>query len=108
VYVKKKKRTMLMQLLNPHFASKVKVYHDPFARETTSVGVGGFTVAGGIDKSYYVQQGDEAAFRLKKKDYKKEQFGQMWKDCPAVAKQYGEDVDWDELVEHITAYSECE
>lgn len=107
VYVKKKERTLLMQLLNPHFASKVKVYHDPFAKETASVGVGGFTVAGGIDKSYYVLHGDEAAFRLKKKKYKKEQFAQMWKDCPAVAEQYGEDVNWDELVKHIMAYSEC-
>jgi hypothetical protein len=107
VLVKKKEQTMLMQLLNPHFASKLKVYHDPFAKETASVGVGGFTVAGGIDKSYYVQQGDETAFRLYKKDYKKEQFAQMWKDCPAVAEQYGEDIDWDELVKHIMAYSEC-
>jgi len=108
VYVKKKERTLLMQLLNPHFANKVRVYHDPFARETASVGVGGFTVAGGIDKSYYVQHGEDSAFRLKKKDYKKDQFGEMWKDCAAVAEQYGEDVDWDDLVTHILAYSKCE
>lgn len=52
VLVKKKKRTLLMQLLNLHFSSKVKIYHDPFAKETTSLGVGGLTVAGGDEKSY--------------------------------------------------------
>ena len=110
VYLKKrkKKRTLLMQLLNPHFASNVKVYHDPFAKKTTSVGVGGFTVAGGNAKSYYVQNSEEPAFRVKKKKYKKDHFGEMWGSCTAVAEKYGDDVDWSDLVEHIVAYSECE
>ena len=65
--VKKKKKVLLMQLLNPHFGAKVKVYHDPFANSTASVGVGGFTVAGGDEKSYYVQFGEDTAFKLEKK-----------------------------------------
>jgi len=105
---KKKKRSLLMQLLNPHFASNVKVYHDPLARETTSVGVGGFTVAGGDAKSYYVQNSEEPAFRIKKKKYKKKHFAEMWGSCSAVAEKYGDDVDWSDLIEHIVAYSECE
>ena len=46
---KKKKTTAMMQLLNPSFSSKIKVYHDPYAKETASLGVSGIKVAGGED-----------------------------------------------------------
>ena len=98
---------MLMQLLNPTFSSKVKVYHDPLAKHTTSLGVGGVTVAGGNAKSYYVQAGsDEAAYRLKKNRYKKE-FVPMWDDCKTVTDKYTQ-IRWTDLTQHILDYTECE
>lgn len=45
---------------------------------------------------------------IKKIKRKKDHFAEVCKDCAAVAEQYGEDVDWDELAEHIMAYSKCE
>lgn len=106
VKIKKKQRPMLMQLLNPTFSSKVKVYHDPFAKKTMSVGVGSVDVVGGNAKSYYVQAGsDEAAYRLKKKHYKKE-FVPMWDDCKTVIDKYSQ-IRWTELTQHIIDYTEC-
>ena len=31
----------MLQLLNPHFSNKIRVYDDPFSRETASIGVAG-------------------------------------------------------------------
>ncbi len=105
VKIKKKSMQLLMQLLNPTFSKEVKVYHDPFAKETMGLGVGGVTVAGGNAKSYYVAKGEEIAYRLKKKDYRKE-FVPMWQSCQQVIDAYP-DQKWANLVKHILAYSEC-
>ncbi len=105
VQVKKKERTMLMQLLNPHFAKSIRVYHDPWAAETMSVGVGSLTLAGGFDKSYYIKHtGDKVAFRLKKKKYKKE-FDSLYDSCKAIKKEY-KNVHWNKLIKHIIIYTE--
>ena len=106
VKVKKKEGELLMQLLNPTFAEKVKVYHDPYANESNSFGVGGVTVAGGNEKSYYVQtDNNAAAFKLEKKDYK-DQYTAMWQKCPAVKKEYPKPA-WEDLTKHVIAYSNC-
>lgn len=107
VKLKKKTKSMLMQLLNPGFSRKVKVYHDPWAKESLSLGVGPVKVAGGIAKSYYVKlDTDKVAFRLKKKHYRSE-FKLLWKSCPAV-KDSVHDIRWSEFTKHIITYTECE
>tara|TARA_B110000503_G_C7114550_1_gene399710 strand:- start:22 stop:495 length:474 start_codon:yes stop_codon:yes gene_type:complete len=104
--IKKNTETLVLQLLNPSFAGKIKVYHDPFAKETMSVGVAGITVAGGLDKSYYVKTNkDEAAWRLYKKDYK-EQFEQLFGDKPEFVDKYKDSLNWSDLEKHIYEYSQ--
>ena len=72
VKVKKKEMPLLMQLLNPTFSKSVKVYHDPMAKETAGVGVGGITVAGGLAKSYFLMlDTDNVAYKIEKKKYQK-------------------------------------
>ena len=105
VKVKKKDRKLLMQLLNPGFSKVVKVYHDPYAKETMSAGVGGIKLVGGFAKSYYISKQGRPAFRLKKKDYK-EQFMPMWNSCKDLTKEYA-DQKWGDLVKHVLAFSEC-
>lgn len=105
VVIKKKEYTMLMQLLNPSFSKEVKVYHDPLAKETASVGVAGVTVAGGDAKSYYIKKGDKAAFKLLKKNYNKE-FKPLWGNCPNVMDNNPK-ISWTQLTKHILEYSEC-
>ena len=72
VTLKKGTEMLLMQLVNPGFNSKIKVFYDPFAKETALIGVGGMTLAGGIAKSYYVQYGNNKAYKLLSNDYKDE------------------------------------
>lgn len=105
VKIKKKEFTLLMQLLNPGFSKKVKVYHDPLAKKTASVGVGGLTVAGGLAKSYYLKTDEGPASIYEKKDYKKE-FNTLWNKCNKVVSKYT-DIKWSELVNHIVDFTEC-
>ena len=99
VQVKKKKETLMMQLLNPAFSSKIKVYHDPYAKETASVGVGGMKLAGGDAKSYYVSVGGKAAYKLEKKNYDKE-FPKLFGKCKAIKQKYDK-VKWSEFEGHV-------
>ena len=106
VKIKKKEMSLLMQLLNPTFCDKVRVYNDPMADETTSLGIGGVTVAGGNEKSYYVQlEGSKAAFLLSKKDYKK-QFTALWQKCPDMKKNYP-DMKWEDFTQNVIDYNTC-
>lgn len=104
VKIKRKESVMLMQLLNPTFSGVVKIYHDPFAKQTMSVGVGNIKVAGGNEKSYFIKAGDDAAYKLEKKRYKKE-FKPLWSKCDNLANQ--EEVKWNKLTSHVITYSEC-
>src|SRR5205823_4578203 len=67
--LKGKEEVLLLQLVNPGFNEKIRVYGDPRASETQSFGVGPVKVAGGNDKSYYVKVGDKPAMLVKSKDF---------------------------------------
>ncbi|WP_282035952.1 hypothetical protein [Saccharicrinis aurantiacus] len=104
VKIKKKTNMLLVQLLNPSFCENISVYHDPKAKETKSLGVGGINVAGGIAKSYYLKKNsDNAAYKLTKKDYQK-QFTMFWSDNSKIAESYP-DGKWRDLTEHIHLYN---
>lgn len=104
VVIKKDQEMLLMQLLNPGFNSKIKVFHDPFAAETMRVGFGGMTLAGGDDKSYYVQVGDNVAKKLKKKDYDDE-YKVLYASCAPLLKKISEKIRWAEFSQHIYEFS---
>jgi hypothetical protein len=107
VKLKKKARPLLMQLLNPDFSKKVKIYDDPFAKQSISANVGGVKVAGGNAKSYFIQVGDDqAAYKVEKKRYKKE-FLPLWNKCDAIISKYPE-INWSDLTQHTLDYTSCE
>lgn len=103
--VAKKKRNVLMQLLNPHFAGKISIYNDPFANETNSMSVGPMKVTGGRDKSYYIRKGDGVAIRLKKKNFKK-LFDEYFGDCPKIKKEVKRP-EWRDLASYVAMYNEA-
>ncbi len=105
VKIKKKTSKLLMQLLNPAFSKEIKIYCDPHAKETTSLGVGGVKFVGGDAKSYYVAKKDAPAFLLKKKEYKKE-FAPLWGGCDKLISATPEPK-WTDLTKHAISYSEC-
>jgi hypothetical protein len=104
--IKKKSRILLMQLINPSFVGKIRVYTDPFARETAGLGVAGIQVTGGDEKSYYIKKGDNGAFRLEKKDFK-ESFKMVFEGCPEVVKKGGKKPDWKLFAEYVSEYNQC-
>jgi len=90
VQVKKNKvQYCMLQVVNPTFSKKIKVYNDPFAKQSMGVGVGGMTLAGGLDKSYYIKKdGEEIAQRIKKAEYKKD-MDELFSECPDVLGYFG-------------------
>jgi len=105
VMVKKKQLNLLLQVLNPGFANGIKVYFDPYAKETASVGIGGIKVAGGDAKSYYVKKDDKVAFKLEKKNYKDE-FQNLYGSCDSFKKEFNGKSEWSKIEKHIFYYSE--
>lgn len=105
VMIKKEKMTLLLQLVNPGFAKGIKVYFDPLARETTSFGVGGITVAGGKAKSYYFKKGDGVAYKMEKKNYEDE-FANLYGDCADLGKEFAKEQGWGKVEKHVFFYSE--
>ncbi|MEP0365898.1 MAG: hypothetical protein ABJN36_10460 [Cyclobacteriaceae bacterium] len=104
---KKKDKYVMMQLLNPGFDSKIKVYLDPNANESMGVGIGGIQVAGGEDKSYLVVYDGNKSEVYKKKRYKKEALTLLYKDCEVFKENYkGEKFDWSDFAEHVLVYDQ--
>ncbi|UII19749.1 hypothetical protein [Fulvivirga ligni] len=105
VQIKKKTVNCMLQIVNPTFSGKIKVYNDPYAKESVGVGVGGMTLAGGLDKSYYIKkEGEEVAKKITKKDYKKE-MAELFSDCPDLVAKYNADPKWSEFEKFIYEYS---
>lgn len=104
VAIKKDTEDLLMQMVNPSFSSKIKVFHDPLAAESMRFGVAGITMAGGDDKSYYVQVGKDVAERIKKKEYDDE-YLRLYKDCPALLAKLKSDHRWTNFDKHLLEYT---
>lgn len=63
------------------------------------------TVAGGLDKSYYIKKsGEDLARRIKKKEYKKD-MEELFVECPAIIEKYKEDPKWSEFEQFVFDYS---
>ncbi|NUO02776.1 MAG: hypothetical protein HUU01_19380 [Saprospiraceae bacterium] len=105
VMVKKKKMTMLLQLVNPGFANGIKVYFDPMAAETGGLAVGGMQVTGGDKKSFYFKKGDKTAVKISKKNYEDE-FSGLYGGCDAFKKEFAKNKKWSQVEKHVFFYSE--
>ena len=102
-YLDDQKRDVLLQLLNPGFDHKIRVYHDPSANQTSGVGLGPVMITGGLDKSYYIRR-NNTAYRLRKGDYETE-FKKLYADCPALTTKYPASA-WRDLVRHVYDYDQ--
>ena len=103
--VNNKTVTAVAQVLNPTYCKQIRVYADPYAKETASVGVAGVTVAGGLDKSYYIKKtGEAAGYKLKKKNYS-EEFKVIFSDAPQLLKEFGDDPKWSGFETHVWKYA---
>ncbi|MEO9802557.1 MAG: hypothetical protein ABJF04_04880 [Reichenbachiella sp.] len=106
---KKKDKPRLMQLLNPGFDSKIKVFADPNAKETRGIGVAGVKLTGGVDKSYMFVVNGEKAVKVKKGNYKSN-FDELYLGCPKMVETFsGEKTKWNDVAGHVFVYDQvCE
>jgi hypothetical protein len=104
VVKKKDVEEQLLQLLNPSFSDKIKVYDIPLSKETMSTEVGGVTIALDENKSYFVKVGEATAIKLRKKDYDNA-YVTLYKDCPTLVQKLKNDHRWSKFDEHLWAYS---
>lgn len=100
---KKSNKPVLMQLLNPGFDSKIKVYLDPNAKETKSLK--GLT--GGLAKSYLVVAGGQKSMVIKKGKYKKDAPLVLYNNCSVFDEHYGgEKFIWRDFSEHVFVFDQ--
>lgn len=100
-----KETKRILQLLNPGFDSKVKVFAEPGAK-TGGLSIGGLQVTGGEDRVYLFVKGGEKAFKVKKGSYR-ENFQELYSDCPQMLEQFqGEKIRWDDVALHVYAYDQ--
>lgn len=90
-----KTRSMLMQLLNPSFSSKIKVYNDPFASE----------LATGEESSYYVKDGGRPAMLLNQESYK-DYFIALFGECQIMV-PLKQKASWTQFDNHVYMYTQC-
>ncbi|QJW91259.1 hypothetical protein HNV11_18700 [Spirosoma taeanense] len=103
-YLSDQQRDVLLQLLNPGFDNKIRVYHDPAAGQTSGVGFGPVMITGGLDKSYYIRK-NNVAYRLRKGEYESK-FKELYADCPALATKYPASA-WRDFVRHVYDYDQA-
>lgn len=98
-YLDDQQRDVMLQLLNPDFAQKIRIYHDPAAGTTSGIGsIGGVRLTGGVDKGFYVRAGNKT-FRLRKGEYEK-RFDELFGSCPAVRQNYPSTA-WRDFPNHV-------
>ena len=102
-----KDKYALMQLLNPDFSSKIKIYVNPNANETGTLSIGGTAITGGEDTSYFVVTEGKKSEVYRKRKYADEAMTRLFKDCEAFANEYaGEKFKWSDFSEHVLVYDQ--
>jgi hypothetical protein len=102
---KKSDTYRLLQLINPGFDSKIKVFAEPSAK-TGGLSVGGVQLTGGQDRAYLFVKGGEKAIMVKKGSYSKN-FEELYADCPQMVSAFqGEKIKWDDVALHVFTYDQ--
>jgi hypothetical protein len=104
-YLADKERTVLLQLVNPDFCEKIRVYDDPFASKTGGVSYGGMQLTGGDDKSFYVKWSGKTE-RMKKKEYDDKAL-LYYANCSKFKEQFKK-IKWSNFEEHVLFNENCE
>lgn len=104
---KKKDKYALLQLLNPGFDSRIKVYQNPDANETGQVSLGGMALAGGEDRSYLMVKDGSKSSKVRKSSYKKT-FPEIFEGCEAL-QAYQDKPRFQDFASHVFLFNkECQ
>jgi len=94
----------LMQLLNPGFDGRIKVFADPNARKTLGLSLGGVRLAGGEDKSFLFVLPDDRTVLVKKSSYA-DNFTELYGSCSTMVEGFsGARMRWDDVAAHVFVF----
>ena len=120
----KKGKPRMLQILNPGWDTKMRVYNDPKSNETAGprelikkdetlrISNGdeevmlGLTVGlvGGLAKSFYVSKGEGGySISVEKSKYKKS-YSTIFQDCSVLVENIKNDLQWDNFAGHVFEY----
>jgi hypothetical protein len=103
---KKKDKYRLLQLVNPGFDSRIKVYYNPSGNETSGISLGDVQLTGGEEKSYLVEIDDKKSIMVKKGKYNK-LIAELYGDCPELIKILGnEKIKFKNMAAHVFGYDQ--
>jgi len=96
----------LLQLVNPGFDQKIKVYYNPIGQSGTTT-IGDVVVSGNEARSYIVlKQGKPGSEVIKKAKYKKKHFSSLFGDCPKLQSMYpSKEIRFYDFAEHVVIYN---
>jgi hypothetical protein len=101
-----KAKYSLLQILNPGFDNKIKVFENPRAAKTAKTSVGGFAITGGEDRAFLVSKEGKQSFVVKKGSYDKS-FGDLYGSCPQLVKEFsGEKIQFKNMAQHVMYFEE--
>jgi hypothetical protein len=101
---KKKDKYALLQLLNPGFDGRIKVYENPMGGES-GLSVGGIKVTGGEEKSFLVVKDGDKSMKIKKGSYKKD-FSMLFGDCTEMLKILSDEkIHFQDMALHVLYYN---
>lgn len=99
----------LLQLLNPGFDSRIKVYAleidegNTTSLEDENAGISRIAITSKPKITYLFIKGDEA-MKVKRSNYKS-RFAELYSDCPEMVSKYeGEDIKWKDIESHVLTY----
>jgi hypothetical protein len=94
----------LLQLVNPGFASRVRVYHLINAHSATWT-IAGIPIAGDESKSFAVVKDDGEPMRVEGRHYERRDFDLLFGDCPEMLQQeISSDRNFQHFAQHAFIY----
>ena len=99
----KKGKPRMLQILNPGWDTKMKVYNDPKSRSTAGAGLT-MGLVGGLAKSFYVSKGNGGYSIFVEKSKYKKSYSTIFQDCPSLVERIKKDLQWDNFAGHVFEY----
>jgi hypothetical protein len=106
------KKYAMMQLLNPGFDSKIRVYYSVGSSKTTGIsmpfpglpGPASVQLTGGLPRAYWVTKDNGKAMKLRKGNYNKRHFKKLFGDCEYMNESFSRPFKFKEFPLHVLQY----